>query len=297
MVLSLDTWSSRTCLPSDDFLPIEVALSSNAGPIQSCVAVIPCDTYLSHSVGFRFLLLKDGNEAMTDRFYSNEYMNTNPPYSLCLVQAIFKHGIDPAFLLASFLHVFETWQNASRGPVQQTHSKARQRIILGLPHLNFVVASISTAVMGTRFPEKVARGGHSFFCTINDGPFGTIWAVEMAILAFGTLACQGGICILFWKHRTAARLLGAPSSLDHFQLMRISIFNVWQVIGLMFDSRFTVTDFDSTLVCSTFLAILPLFVFIIFSSHKDILKYWCNSRKAETSKTIPLKPEDDLYLP
>ncbi|KZS88780.1 hypothetical protein SISNIDRAFT_253886 [Sistotremastrum niveocremeum HHB9708] len=212
-------------------------------------------------------------------FYSNEYMNTNPPYSLCLVQAIFKHGIDPAFLLASFLHVFETWQNASRGPVQQTHSKARQRIILGLPHLNFVVASISTAVMGTRFPEKVARGGHSFFCTINDGPFGTIWAVEMAILAFGTLACQGGICILFWKHRTAARLLGAPSSLDHFQLMRISIFNV------------------CTLVCSTFLAILPLFVFIIFSSHKDILKYWCHSRRAETSKTIPPKPEDDLYLP
>ncbi|KZS88769.1 hypothetical protein SISNIDRAFT_253708 [Sistotremastrum niveocremeum HHB9708] len=183
-------------------------------------------------VFYNFVLLSFfGTPVYLILFYTGEFMNTRPPYAQCLVQAVMKHGIDPAFILSSLLLVIETWKSLVRGPRERTHSPSRGWIMLALPYLNFLLFAIPAALIGLYFPDEVSHGGHSFFCTIVNDTFGAILSLEVALIAIGTLICQVAIWTVLWKRRKVTRTMGVPSSLDTSQIVRISFFNVWETIG------------------------------------------------------------------
>ncbi|KZS88789.1 hypothetical protein SISNIDRAFT_254018 [Sistotremastrum niveocremeum HHB9708] len=96
-------------------------------------------------------------------FYTGQYMNTDPPYIQCFLQAVLKHGLDPAFIVSSLLLVSETWLNTLQGPKKSSRPIIRQVTLLALPYFNALLFAIPAAVLGLRFREKVVRGPHSFF--------------------------------------------------------------------------------------------------------------------------------------
>ncbi|KZS88779.1 hypothetical protein SISNIDRAFT_459399 [Sistotremastrum niveocremeum HHB9708] len=232
---------------------------------------------------YNFILLSFlGTPVYLILFYTGQYMNPSPPYTQCYVQAILKHGFDPAF----------TWQTVMRGPASPRHPVVRNWIMLSLPYFNFLLFAIPAAVIGTRFPGIVNRGGHSFFCTIANVKF---------IFAIGMLICQGnfvnlrtllransrfpsavGICYVVWKRRKATRSFGIPSIVGLSLLTRIFIFGIWEIIGLLLNSGAVKS---STLVATSFLAILPLSVFVTFASQKDILRLWYQFRESRSKET------------
>jgi hypothetical protein len=44
---------------------------------------------------------------MFSRYYSGHILDPNPPFGLCLTQAIFNHGSDPMFIVASLALIVE----------------------------------------------------------------------------------------------------------------------------------------------------------------------------------------------
>ncbi|KZS88787.1 hypothetical protein SISNIDRAFT_489820 [Sistotremastrum niveocremeum HHB9708] len=169
---------------------------------------------------------------------------------------------------------------------------------------------------GHQFPEKVVHGTHSFFCTINDKRFGDILTLEIMLIAAATLVCQGtpessnyvptqtkhfdddevALIIVVYKRRRACQKLGVPNSLDLSQIIRISVFNLWELVGLLLNSGAIGNVVGNTMIATfflalvalgvvgdavagtafatTFLAVVPLSVCIIFGARKDILTFW-----------------------
>ncbi|KZS88788.1 hypothetical protein SISNIDRAFT_253998 [Sistotremastrum niveocremeum HHB9708] len=93
-------------------------------------------------------------------------------------------------------------------------------------------------------------------------------------MAAATLVCQVGLLITVRKRREASRSLGVTSSLDLSQIVRISIFNLWELIGLVLSSKITGDAVGGSLIGTSFLATVPLTVCIIFGAKRDILGYW-----------------------
>ncbi|KZS88786.1 hypothetical protein SISNIDRAFT_253964 [Sistotremastrum niveocremeum HHB9708] len=226
------------------------------------------------NVLYNFILLSlIGTPIYLILFYTGQFMTTTPPYTQCLVQAVLKHGYDPAAISSAFFLVLETLMSTIRGPVSSSSGHSHW-MLLCLPYLNWMIVSTATAVIGLRFPEKVARGRHSFFCTINDATFGAILTWELVLIAAATLVCQVALGIVVHKRRKACRKLGVPSALNLSQIVRISVFNLWELIGLLLNSAALGEFIGQTMIATSFLAIVPLSVFVIFASQKDIMDFW-----------------------
>ncbi|KZT39189.1 hypothetical protein SISSUDRAFT_1045954 [Sistotremastrum suecicum HHB10207 ss-3] len=256
---------------------------------QAGLAILLLTLFLAKSLSprmpalYNFILLSFlGTPVYLILFYTGEFMNPSPPYTQCYVQAILKHGFDPAFVLSALILLFETWQTVMRGPAGPRHPVLRNWIMLGLPYFNFLLFAIPAAVIGNRFPEIVNRGGHSFFCTIANVKFGMILGIELSIFAIGMFICQVGICYVVWKRRKATRSFGIPSIVDLSLVTRIFIFGIWEIIGLLLNSGAVKS---STLVATSFLAILPISVFVTFASQKDILRLWYQFRESRSKET------------
>ncbi|KZS88785.1 hypothetical protein SISNIDRAFT_489819 [Sistotremastrum niveocremeum HHB9708] len=215
-------------------------------------------------------------------FYSGEYRSVNPSYSQCLVQAALKYGNDSAFILSSFLLVYETLKSAIHGPLNPPHSQSSRGcylILRTLPYFSYLIISACAFITGLVSPVKVIRLKYAFFCIISDNTFSAIMNLNMIILASATIICQAALLIVLLKRRKASRKLGIKSVLDTSQILRISIFNLWELLGLLLNTGTMVKVVGTTRTAISFLSIdkVPLSVFLIFASQKDILKCWYHS--------------------
>ncbi|KZT39193.1 hypothetical protein SISSUDRAFT_1099357 [Sistotremastrum suecicum HHB10207 ss-3] len=140
-----------------------------------------------------------------------------------------------------------------------------------LPYFSYLIISACAFITGLVSPVKVIRLDYAFFCIISDNTFSAIMNLNMIILASATIICQAALLIVLLKRRKASRKLGIKSVLDTSQILRISIFNLWELLGSVqrrIGNVFKITYLEDK---------VPLSVFLIFASQKDILKCWYHS--------------------
>ncbi|KZT39196.1 hypothetical protein SISSUDRAFT_1061367 [Sistotremastrum suecicum HHB10207 ss-3] len=223
-------------------------------------------------------------------FYTGEYMSTDPPYAQCLVQAVLKHGIDPSFILSSFLLVFETWSGIRQGPIKPSHPRVRQLILLALPYLNGILFAIPAAVTKNhswdsdfeiRSPEadilfSVQSTTHS--CKPHRKHTVAFFR-DWRKLRPNVVTYPVALLCLVRQRQAASQRMGVPCMLDLSQIFRITIFNAWILVSLVLNGGVAagVDAVAGTAFATTFLAVVPLSVCIIFGVRKDILTFWSDT--------------------
>ncbi|KZT39535.1 hypothetical protein SISSUDRAFT_1127932 [Sistotremastrum suecicum HHB10207 ss-3] len=216
-------------------------------------------------------------------FYSGDYMNVQPPLTICLVQASLKHGFDAAFLCAIFLFVLEA-SLVTIFLIQECFFATV--LIVAIPYLTFMVVTVAVAVAGGVQPRDVIRVEHAFYCSLNDHILGLIIQVHLTILVGGTFVMQAFLIRSFLsRRRTYGRLItelaceqeGVAQSLTVSQFVRMSIFIalefVWALLAVLDMIPHTDVMAGDRVPC--IVAIIPLCVFLIFGTQRDILNAWC----------------------
>ncbi|KZS89465.1 hypothetical protein SISNIDRAFT_489148 [Sistotremastrum niveocremeum HHB9708] len=232
-------------------------------------------------------------------FYSGDYMNVQPPLTICLVQASLKHGFDAAFLCAVFLFVLEVIvlfisiraSDASPQACLVTIFLIQECffatvLIVATPYLTFMIVTVAVAVAGGVQPRDVIRVEHAFYCSLNDHILGLIIQVHLTILVGGTFVMQAFLIRSFLsRRRTYGRLItelareqdAVAQSLTVSQFVRMSIFIalefVWAMLAVLDMIPHTDVMAGDRVPC--IVAIIPLCVFLIFGTQGDILNAWC----------------------
>ncbi|KZT39564.1 hypothetical protein SISSUDRAFT_1045444 [Sistotremastrum suecicum HHB10207 ss-3] len=100
---------------------------------------------------------------------------------------------------------------------------------------------------------------------------------------------QGFIARFVWNHRRALRKLKTGPIKDMSIIIRLAFFVLWEMVGLIFN----LSAINTGGVGSTFLAALPLSVFLTFSTQIDIFRVWFSwlLPKRSRNDSLESKPE------
>ncbi|KZT39163.1 hypothetical protein SISSUDRAFT_665571 [Sistotremastrum suecicum HHB10207 ss-3] len=204
-------------------------------------------------------------------FYTGQILNPVVPYEICLTQTVLKHAVDAAFFPALLLFTIECYRSAAHGPKPYQISTMRNSVLLSLPYLHAIPWGLAVLIVGIRYPNKVSRELHGHFCSLADNSMGLASTIETAIFVFLMIVWQGRLWMLWWRRRKAAKTFGFVHQLNLALILRIAMFTTWELISLLYSSR---SATGNTPIASSFLATLPLTIFLIFATQRNILRLW-----------------------
>ncbi|KZT35485.1 hypothetical protein SISSUDRAFT_1051367 [Sistotremastrum suecicum HHB10207 ss-3] len=230
-------------------------------------------------------------------FYAGQSETDTVRPKLCAAQAILKHGVDPAAVSALCLLSVESWRLANGETVDSRWSAPRLILTLAIPYAHFVAYLIVTTVLVIADPHNAYRGADSFYCTVANTTFGLIQSVELNALVLVTLIFEVKTGLLYWKRRkTVEKYKPNPeTNLNRSTFIRLTVFTLWQFIGLLGNS----VSFGSNwyhiagmrYAMYIIAASIPLVVFLVFSTQKDIMLKWCFWKAVESPHSRGTEPD------
>ncbi|KZT35372.1 hypothetical protein SISSUDRAFT_1064519 [Sistotremastrum suecicum HHB10207 ss-3] len=206
--------------------------------------------------------------------YSGHYTDSKPPFEFCLAQAVLKHGFDSGSVFAVFLLVFDTWLTVRRGNEAPTFPRLRLVLGISAPYVTFLVASLLVLISGIKHPQHVERIQGTFYCTLGGDIGGRFLKAAWEIVMTAQIVFHVMLGVAAWKYQKDANRVGTDV-LSISVLIRVLLFSIWGLVGLVLSVGFTIGTVTSGIAVSTISSSFPLVIFLIFSTSKDILRVWC----------------------
>ncbi|THG99864.1 hypothetical protein EW026_g2572 [Hermanssonia centrifuga] len=98
-------------------------------------------------------------------YYAQHILDPEPPFGLCLTQAILKHGTDPMFIVCSLALILDVLCETGMIMISITR-RTRQLVLLASPYIVFVVFATWAAALGITHPHAVKHQPNDLYCTI-----------------------------------------------------------------------------------------------------------------------------------
>ncbi|KZT39566.1 hypothetical protein SISSUDRAFT_1061049 [Sistotremastrum suecicum HHB10207 ss-3] len=206
--------------------------------------------------------------------YTGEYRKESVRQDVCALQAVLKHGLDSAFSSALFMLALESWRLIAYGTSQSSSGSGKLLTgsLLSIPWVHFVAYSTTTALLYDAHPENVHRNTNSFYCTLHNDVLGIVQATEVILTVLATFFFERK------KIKKAAANMNIAKDLDLSTFVRLIAITLWQTIGILSNAK----SFSQkllhmealTYLSYAILASVPLMVFLVFSSQKDIILTW-----------------------
>jgi len=287
--LSLHIAGGQVGLPLAVF--IITVLSRSAS--RSLTLINFCITWIIYSIVYCLLL------------YSGEALhNATAPSKLCLAQAALIHGAPPMAAVAGLEMVLKLWcdqKRLHRGDIryiQRLPGWLVNLLIILPPYLAFLIFSLMVMALEMH-DSSLVLSLNRVYCSVQSYRFSLIVPSFCAVMMAGIIVVEGVIFYDWYQVRKeVANLFKAhprnellnisrqyqPRNFSLSMGIRIALFTLYSVATLSACIVFVankVTPFPYMVEAS-----LPLAVFILFGTQKDMLNLWlCSKRQGRKTST------------
>ncbi|KAF8872507.1 hypothetical protein BD779DRAFT_334167 [Infundibulicybe gibba] len=203
-------------------------------------------------------------------FIAGQLSSPQPPFGICLTQAMMIYAAPPLAATATFALVLDVWLkvriSAGLGKTKSDYAWLTLLFLI-LPYIFYASLAIACLVLGTRDPQIVQKVGSGMYCNLSNTVPGRISAILVTVFLVPTL---GLIILILSSLRNNWRTFrqekhGLPL------IIRVLIFTFFGVVAIVLIFFSTIQHGAAlNIVIST----LPVIVFMIFASQTDILDAW-----------------------
>jgi len=231
-----------------------------------------CCSWILYSVAFCMLA------------YAGQQNSTEPDFALCLIQAAMVHGVVPMTVLAGLFVVIQVWSTFQERPIPFfPNLRPWMRTVLFIlpPYIAFFGFAIPFGMYGLAEPEMLSIG-HGIYCTIEDTSLRPYIVPAFALVTLALILIFQ--MAIFWNYFTRWRnikqvcpLVERSTSLS--LTLRVAFFSIYSVIAA--GIAVVLLTSNSSAMPYMLQATLPLAVFLVFASQKDVVLSWCFWRRNE----------------
>ncbi|KAH7099593.1 hypothetical protein BKA62DRAFT_673371 [Auriculariales sp. MPI-PUGE-AT-0066] len=190
---------------------------------------------------------------------------------VCLTQAaLLHHPVPPMMAVAIavlLLHLWNTVRDATTSVEAEKPKPWKLTSLLLAPFVAFVVFALaSTLMMANDFANDRAVIELRLYCKFEHNGIAIVRAVFTGLVLVVTACCAGRISMRLF-HLSP----GMKNAAERAALCRVAVLFVYVVLGIVFSviSVFTVSP-----ITDMYLATIPMVIFLLFASSKDIREAW-----------------------
>jgi len=194
-----------------------------------------------------------------------------PPFGACLSQAIFVYGAPPLCAATTLALTIEMWLSTSYRVPSSIQLKWTSRLLVLIPYFIWLSTLLFALVLGlTTSRAFVTRLGSSEYCVIRTGTPGRLSASFVVVLTFSALVLQSLIARRMWNIGVGAK--ASPEGPGAGMMFRMGVFNLVSMGAIGVSIAFMQSSFSD--VPSGVLGTLPVVVFCVFGTQKDVFRVW-----------------------
>ncbi|KAH7099597.1 hypothetical protein BKA62DRAFT_772314 [Auriculariales sp. MPI-PUGE-AT-0066] len=191
---------------------------------------------------------------------------------VCLTQAaLLYHPVPPMMAVAIavlLLHLWNTVRDATTSVEAEKPKPWKLTSLLLAPFVAFVVFALaSTLMMANDFANGRAVIKLRLYCKFEHNGIAIVRAVFTGLVLVVTACCAGRISMRLF-HLSP----GMENAAARAALFRVTILFAYVVLGIVLC---VVSVFSFSPIADLYLATIPMVVFLLFASPKDVLKAWC----------------------
>jgi len=226
--------------------------------------------------------------------YAGRIRGPEPNQILCLLQASLLYGYPPMASVGVFvlvLQMFLVLQASHHGlPYKEGSHVVRLWLMLIAPWITFFATLLTTAALGSHFPNKVSRNRRFFYCSLENNAWTNSLTVFSAIFLFLTIVYEGWLLYMIYKRWTVLQSKGQTLSAIDFSLpLRIVGFGMYLTLALSL-SLLSIKAPHSPVPDLTIATASSVFV-LIFGTQRDILDALLIWRAREPKKQTTFIPK------
>ncbi|TDL26181.1 hypothetical protein BD410DRAFT_826041 [Rickenella mellea] len=261
ILVALQVIGGQVALP----LFVGTVLISRKLRVKTCPTLINfCITWIIYSVIYCLTIYDRQRDVLNSRRV------------LCTTQAIMVHGVVPMVATSYVFLVLHIW-NALGLPGSTwsgTHRRATAMTMIAMPYIVFLLFSVASVVVVVNSPDTLSQS-NSYFCTLVYKPLMQSVPAVAAILVLVALTIEVGI---FAKIFSRMRDQNGKIDRSAFSMViRIGVFSVFAIVAMVTCMAFVVGSEHPLLYIVQ--ASLPLVVFLVFATRRDLILTWCFRRK------------------
>ncbi|TFK52629.1 hypothetical protein OE88DRAFT_1734599 [Heliocybe sulcata] len=202
--------------------------------------------------------------------YAGEFRGPEPQKGLCIAQAALLNGTVPMWSVALLAFVIQVRSALPGGPAPL--NKMKLYCLLAAPYISLAIWSTACAILAVNDPVNANRSRRYFYCSLKSDVFTNLMSLFTAIMCFAAIGLQVQIGVLLHRNRRALHRAGFSSRVDMQLIVRLSIFELYILIGMIMDISTIFTN-RSTLP-DLFASTIGFVGFLIFSLQSDVLRTW-----------------------
>ncbi|KAI0690736.1 hypothetical protein BC835DRAFT_1417574 [Cytidiella melzeri] len=234
-------------------------------------------------------------------YYSGHALNPDPPFGLCLVQAIFEHGSEPMFIFASLALIIELLVETHLLDIR-IHRPIRIALLVALPYFVFFVFFFWALILGTTNPSMVKHQPNQLYCTVAYVAFCRGIDILNAVVVVSTIALELFMLVRYrqiWSGAKEGSRL-AQTGLSTALVIRLLGFTCTQLFYIcLLALDFFVGAAVTHIIPIAYEALMPLATFLIFGTTMDVMeawKFWGRRRMPARDDPLPEEVEDRRSL-
>ncbi|KAK0502382.1 hypothetical protein EDD18DRAFT_690070 [Armillaria luteobubalina] len=229
--------------------------------------------------------------------------NQEPPFGICILQSALGYAANPFTTISALGLVLELHMKLNILSISDRRMKQWRSWLLAIPPAVAIAVFFYVIGVGVAHPEAVQRDASRIFCHITpiDG-FGagqpyiisTITTIlpDTFVLIFSILVA---IKVCITKRRLGRAIPSTNTSVTVSLVIRVTALTVLLSIGNVMGITSLIMDPNSSAVgWNLALTLMPVSVFLLFGTQKDLLYAWCCRNKVKRGDSTKLSKDIEM---
>lgn len=244
-------------------LAITVLSSKSIQRHPTCIN-LSC-TWVISSISYLFLAFGGGQ------------LSHEPPHAQhCFLSATLVYAAPTLTSFAMLSTILQLWFTVLdvTSHRQQKSSVLRSYLLVSTPYIVWLFTFICSIAMGVTSEGNLRKASSGLYCVIESGVPINIALCTLAMVITIGIGVHTGVKVQ--QHVGSAGATQLPVGM----LVRVVIFALAGIVAIIMNSILMTQTFSPLPIPNVIIALMPIIVFLIFGTRKDVLQVWiCRGRK------------------